>query len=294
MAHRPLVVVLGLALGCVLPSQSGDDKPLRVHIIGASVSGGFRDGPLFGAEEQGDSVTLQRVVKRWADGEARVTTHNIVDMTRFFMDPLVLGEKQIDFVKRVNPDIVIAVDFPFWFAYGYMRGDDEAKARKERLAKGLAMLGELDMPILLGDLPNMRGAARRMISPRQIPSVELLAELNDQIAAFAAERDNVQVVELSGIVHRMRDEGIALPLQDGPIETPKGALQQADRLHVTRLGMAFLGFTLQDALCGVFPVGHPLRGRDWGFEQFVEAAGAEDELEEFVEAAAQKTGPGKR
>jgi len=285
MLHRLVCICLPLFLTglAALPAQKAAEKPVRVHIIGASVSGGFRDGPMFGAEEQGDSVTLQHVLKRWADGEARVTTHNTVEMMAFFTKPLEIGASQMKLVKRRKPDIIVAIDFPFWFAYGYMRGD-ESKARKQRLAKGLLMLADLEVPVLLGDLPDMKGAAGRMLSPAQIPSKELLIELNAQLAAFVKAHDNVRLVQLSDMVHRMRNVGIALPLEGGPVATPKGAMQQADRLHATRLGMAYLGFTLQGTLAGAFAEGHPLRQQKWTFEEFVEAAGAEDELEVLCEA----------
>ena len=49
----------------------------------------------------------------------------------------------------------------------------------------------------------------------------------------------------------------------------------------TRLGMAFLTFRLQRSLQHLFPKAHALHGHQWSFEQLVEAAGAEEELEEL-------------
>ena len=47
--------------------------PQRVHILGASVSGGFVDGPLFGAEKQSESVSLHRLcdATSWVTGSCR-------------------------------------------------------------------------------------------------------------------------------------------------------------------------------------------------------------------------------
>ncbi|MCR9243813.1 MAG: hypothetical protein NXI31_02195 [bacterium] len=278
------IVRLALALGMVAALLTAQGEDFRIHVIGASVSGGFRDGPAFGAKEQGDSVTLQKVLRGWADGEARVTSHNTIEMTAFFTKPLAIGRRQVDTLKRRKPGLVVAVDFPFWFAYGYVRGE-EREARRERLAAGLAMLAEIEAPVVIGNLPDMTGAARRMLSPRQIPGAKLLAELNADLAKFAAERDNVHVLPLGKLVKQMRDVGIALPLASGPLPTPKGALQQEDRLHANRLGMAFLGHELQPVLKNLLPKKHVLRQADWKFEDFVEAAGADDELEVLVEAA---------
>ncbi|MCA8950522.1 MAG: hypothetical protein KDE27_13540 [Planctomycetes bacterium] len=277
---------------CVLltAALAAQDEPLRVHIIGASVSGGFRDGPAFGAEKQGDSVTLQQLLKRWAAGDARVTTHNTVQMTLLFTDPEKIGADEIGMLKRAKPDIVVALDFPFWFAYGRVGGDQKA-ARGERFRKGLELLGEIDAPLLVGDLPNMHGAARRMLSPAQIPAPEVLDALNAELRGWAAEHDNVHLVEFAAIANEMRTKGIALPLEDGALPTPPGAILQEDRLHPTRLGMALLGYTLQQPLAALFPADHPLHGRHWTFDEFVAAAGADGELELLMEQAEAK---GKR
>lgn len=278
-----------LSLCCLsLPAQDRAETPkkLRVHVIGASVSGGFRDGPQTGAEETGDSITMQHLLRRWCGDHARATTHGTIQMMLMFTDPLRIGEEQLEGVRKAEPDVVVAIDYLFWFAYGYVGDGDEAELRAERLEQGLELLGSLSMPVVIGDLPDMAGAARRMLSPRQIPSPEMLARLNERLRAWAADRPNVHVVALAETVRQMRTEGVALPLAGGPLPTAPGALQQADKLHANRLGMALLGLRMQDALRACFPDGHPLAQRQWTFEQFVEAAGAEGDLELQREAAA--------
>jgi hypothetical protein len=287
-----LCLLFATALPLFAQEAATATKKLRVHVIGASVSGGFRDGPLFGAKEQGDSVTLQQVVKAWAGDTARVTTHSTTQMTGMFTDPIGIGTEEVQQALRSKPDIVLAIDFPFWFAYGFVSGN-EAKARKEKLAEGLAMLAKFSVPVLLGDLPDMHGAARRMLNPRQIPSKELLAELNVQLAAFCKEHTNMHLMPLSKLVSTMRDEGVVLPLADGALKTGPGALQQEDRLHATRLGMAYLGYVLQEPMRELFPKDHALHARDWKFEQFVEAAGADGDLEQ-AEAAAKNAKAGEK
>ncbi|MFK7742342.1 MAG: hypothetical protein AB8H80_18660 [Planctomycetota bacterium] len=258
--------------------------PERVHIIGASVSGGFRDGPLFGAKTQGETVALRKVLKAWGDGEWKVTTHPQMEMWNLFQDPIGIGRKQVNYAKRRKPDLVVAIDFPFWFAYGYMRGDRPA-ARAARLKQGLAYLAEFEVPVLIGDLPDMTGAAMRMLKTAQIPGPKVLADLNAQIAAFAAEHKNVSIVPIAAIVKEMKDDGVVLPLDGGKVRIKPGALLQEDRLHATRLGVALLSFRLQDALRAQFPKDAAGHSRRWSFEQFVEVARAEDELEGLVEEA---------
>ena len=275
---RPLSAVL-FATGVVLAQdQAPATKKPRVHVIGASVSGGFRDGPMTGAQEQGDSVTLQHVLKAWCGEHARATTHGPLEMMAMFTKPEEIGERQVTAALKAKPDAVVAIDFPFWFAYGYVDGE-EAKARTERFAKGLALLAKLEVPLLVGDLPDMQGAARRMLAPAQIPSPAVLQQLNEQLAAWVKAHGNVRLVPLAGTVATMKQAGAVLPLATGALQTAPGALLQGDKLHANRLGMAFLGFTLQPALNGLFGEAQALRKQQWTFEQFVAACGAEAELE---------------
>jgi hypothetical protein len=287
--------VLAAVLCAGLPAQEKDptanppkSAPLRLHVIGASVSAGFRDGPMFGAEEAGDSVTLQYLLRQWCGEHARATTHPALEMMGMFQQPAEIGERQIAAALKAQPDVVAAIDFPFWFAYGYVQGDEQ-KARLELQAVGLKQLERLEMPVLIGDLPDMTGAAVRMLRPQQIPGPELLAELNERLRAFAAAHENVRLVPLAERLQQMKHDGVDLPLADGVVRTAPGALQQADRLHVTRLGMAFLAWSMQDELRQAFPASHPLREQRWTFEQFVEAAGAGPEVEAARRAAKAKT-----
>lgn len=255
----------------------------RVHVIGASVSGGFIDGPLFGADRAGDSVALGKLLSAWADGEVRVTSHPAMQMWSLFQDPLRIGELEIELARRRQPDLVVAIDFLFWFAYGHVQGD-EAAARGQLLERGLDLLARLGaVQIVIGDLPDMRGAAVRMLNPRQIPSPEQLVALNARIAQYAAAHDNVRLVPLADLVRELKTEGVALPLASGAHRTGPGALLQADRLHATRLGMAVLLHRLQGPLGQLFAPGHALRERCLSFEQCVEAARAGFELDELLE-----------
>lgn len=269
-------------------------KP-RVHVIGASVSGGFEDGPLTGAKEPGDSVTLQHVLKAWCGEHARATTHSPLDMMAMFTDPKTIGHKQIQAVVKAKPDVVVAIDFPFWFAYGYVDGD-EAASRRALLEHGLSLLAQIEAPVLVGDLPDMQGAERRMLNPRQIPSPEVLQQLNAQLAQWVVKQPNVHLVELAETVRTMKHEGVALPLAAGELATPPGALLQGDKLHANRLGMAYLGYVLQQPLRELFPEDHALRAQQWSFERFVEACGAEGDLAALRGAAPAKAkagAPGK-
>jgi len=266
-------------------APAAKSEPFHVRVIGASVSGGFRDGPMTGATETGETVTMQYLLKAWCGAHGKATTHSPLSMMAMFTAPERIGDEQLKGVLKTKPDAVLAVDLPFWFAYGYVKGDDQTKARRELLQKGLALLGRIEVPVVIGDLPDMQGAAQRMLNPAQIPDAEQLKLLNEDLAKFVAERPNRRLVPLAATVAVMKHQGVALPLQDGPLPTAPGTLLQGDRLHANRLGMAFLGFTLQPTLQQLFPEKHPLRTQTWTFEQFVTACGAEDDLASARDAA---------
>ncbi len=284
LAALLLALAVSPAQGPTGTTAAPAPAPVRIHIIGASVSAGFEDGPLFGATKQGDSVPLQTVFRAFCGDLGTVSMHPALDMCAMFREPFEVGERQIALLKKRKPDVVLAVDFPFWFAYGYV-GDQEQQERSARLRKGLQMLADLDLPVLLGDLPDMTGAAQRMLNPRQVPSPKVLAALDEQLRTFVAKHPKLRLVPLSGLVADMKQKGLDLPLAAGPLPTAPGALLQEDRLHATRLGVAYLCFQLRPHLAARLPDEHELERRSWTFEQFVEAAGAEHELAALVEAA---------
>ena len=287
LARSKFAALLLLTVASVLAPSSAQEAPKHIHIIGASVSGGFEDGPMFGAKKQGDSVSLQHMLKKWSDGEVKVTSHPQLEMWYLFNDPIKTGKKEIELAKKKKADMVFAVDFPFWFGYGYVSGD-KAKARLARLETGLGYLKELKVPVVIGDFPNMKGAQIRMLKPRQIPTEATLKLLNDRLAKFAADNKNVTLVPMAQIVKALTDDGVELPLQDGKVKTGPGALLQEDQLHATRLGMALMTFQLQATLRAHFPKKHALHEQVWSFEEFAEAAGADGELEALVDEAKAK------
>lgn len=272
-------------------APAAEPKLVHLRVIGASVSGGFKDGPLTRATEPGDTVSMHHLLKAWCGDQAKASTHSSTAMMLMFTAPERIGGEQVKAVQKAKPDAVVAVDFPFWFAYGNV-GGDEGQARRALLQKGLELLAALEMPVVIGDLPDFQGAAVRMLAPSQIPSAPVLQQLNADLAAWVGKHANVRQVPLAATVAQMKTAGVVLPLASGPLQTPPGALLQGDRLHANRLGMAFLGHTLQPTLQQLFAADHPLRKQAWTFEQFVAACGAEADLE-ALRAAKPKDGEAK-
>jgi hypothetical protein len=261
-------------------------EPLKVAIVGASLSAGFLDGPLTGGSSDNHTTALLNVVRSWLGDGGKVQRFAEVMM---FTDPIGLGEKQMKRAHKDGADLLLALDFLFWYGYGGVpaaRGEDETKARLARFELGLAHLAEWEGPVLTGDLPDMHGAAPRMLPPHAIPSVEALKALNERLASFAKERPNVHVLPLRAMVKEMKEKGVSLPLAAGAVQVPPGGMLQGDGLHPNRIGMAWLGYQLQDHVRAALPKERASALPTWTVDQFVAAAGADIDLGDLAAKAA--------
>ena len=279
-----------LALLPVLPAQTAKPapapaatekpaaEPLKVAIVGASLSAGFLDGPLTGGSRDNHTTALQSVVRSWLGDGGKVQRFAELMM---FTDPIRLGEKQMQRAHKDGADLLLALDFLFWYGYGDVPvalGQDETKARLARFELGLAHLAEWQGPVLVGDLPDMHGASARMLSPGQIPSLAILDALDARLAAFAKEHTNVHVLPLRAMVAEMKQKGVAMPLAAGEVKVPAGGMLQGDGLHPNRIGMAWLGYQLQDHARAALPKERAAALPKWTVDQFVAAAGADVDL----------------
>ena len=279
----------GLLAIASMPAQEPAQSPngtaessadVRIEILGASVSAGFVDSPLTGGSKDNASAPLLVPFRRWLeDAEAQVKSRADALM---FLDPVDKGRIQVDRALRAKPGVAVAVDFLFWYGYGAVEGaeEKEAEARIARLRVGLEALDRLPCPIVVGDLPDMRGADRRMLQPHQIPSATTLRALNDEILAWAKARARVRVFGLAQLVAQMKEKGVGLPAGDYEVATKPMALLQKDRLHANRLGVAYLAFVLHQEVRAA--VAEDVRDRipETSFLSFCTFAGAEDDLAE--------------
>ncbi len=242
------------------------------------MSAGYKDLRLGKDGEPNDTVPLLRALRHiWPSQTAMVVTRAHMAM---FSDPQGLGERQVRQALRGQPDLVVAVDFLFWFGYGSVgRGDRGRESRLQLQAKGLELLDSLNCPIILGDYPDMSGADARILHPRMIPDEETLDELNRRLRDWAEERPRVRLFPLARWVKQLVEEGYPIPMEKGPAQTPPLYLLQSDRLHATRLGMAVLGFQVQDFARRALPEGHPLVGEPVSIDNLIEAIGAQGDLE---------------
>jgi hypothetical protein len=214
--------------GAALPREP---EPWTLGIVGASASAGFgafvqrsgTEGPPLQGVDLADLVSTLAppgtVVSDWST-------------SMLFHDPCTIAPRALERLLGQRPDAILAIDFLFWFAYGLRDAQGEVivdeRQRDALFEHGLSLLEDLEIPMILGDLPDMRSASDLVLSPRQVPRPETLARLNARLRQWAETRPTVRLVSLEAM--RRRWLGAA---PDGGI--PRQL--QRDRLHPTFEGL---------------------------------------------------------
>jgi len=254
-----LAILLHLPLAAATPAQPVDPALERIAVVGASASAGWG---LRG--EWGVSLSMEDFV----EATLREPAQRVLGLGDgfFFMDPVMKGPKQIEKAAAIEPTLVVALDFLFWFGYGEVPDD----YRLRRLDEGLRELDTFECPILVGDLPDMSPATKGtspigpLIFPAQIPAPEVLEQLNERIHAWASERERVVLVPLAAFVERTRTAR-RLELLGNVWEGDLGErFTQADLLHPTIEGTTVMLLLAYEAALRVHP--------DWA-EHLVVATG---------------------
>ncbi len=212
----------------------------RVALIGASVTDGF-----LLPNEVGAMVTLADVVK--ASARQPIDLPFRRSNVLFFRDPLEYGTRYAREAKTYDPSLLIAVDFLFWFGYGFSIDEE---SRHKRLEQGLALLEEFDCPVIAGNLPDMRLAATDgvgihgapMIYEWQVPEKETLAKLNARIEEWAAEKPSRHVVHVAEFFEKVRNHETVAVRENHWGKDAFEQLMDKDLLHTTFEGS--IGLTL--------------------------------------------------
>jgi hypothetical protein len=268
MTLRSACVSLFLLLACASP-LAAQSRP-KVTVIGASLSRGMNLGEeavkrgaewfvAQMAEERKTSIGLGELF-------ARLDSAAVSDRSDLYLftGPQRRGEVQVEAACGDGADLILALDFLFWFGYwpeeeklpktesgspllqAYGESDvalERCLRSLEKQAHGFALidrlLEETNAPIVIADYPDMFGANPLMLSPRRIPLRRTLDELNRRLHRFAEERPRVLVFPLADYVARSKRGLVALPDGDGRNVAPEDAIQ-GDNLHPTRLGTALV------------------------------------------------------
>lgn len=272
-----------ISLACLAAgaaAQTGDPAPTprkpSVVILGASVSAGFSDQFMTAttAADRAHNFTLRLAVgvtPLWA--EDAVTVRDVSNLN-FFQDPSRIGRLQVDRAVRAEADLVLAVDYLFWFGYSVRGGGKEQRLALQR--EGLEQLARIEAPLLVGDYPEMGDVDPRMMPRRAVPDAETLVALNANLRAWAKDHQNVRVFALATMVDSLRTEPREVQV-DGVRRILRPAdLLQTDRLHATRLGMAVLVEQLGDDVRAMLPGTAPARPRPRALTALIEDLSLEE------------------
>ena len=208
-----------------------------IAVIGASASDGF--GARVYADVDGRTtvraVGLAEILAALINDPGLTITDHA--SSQFFMQPFAMGEKQIVAALADTPDIVCAVDYLFWFSYGSVGVEPGTDAERDRrfalLERGLKILDRTKAEIVIGNLPDVSVAIGGMLRAQQVPSPEVLAELNERIVRWADERPRVTLIDLADMMNDLLAGGRA----GAPGKRP---LMNRDRLHPTADGIAVI------------------------------------------------------
>jgi len=240
-------------------AAAGPDPSEHIAVVGASASAGW--GVVVPTKPTDHRTPINHRHVDLADvlpavlGRERSEVSGHADIW-FFSQPHSIGAAMVEAAEAEGPGHVVALDFLFWFAYGSAdrQGDplatDDVDARLANLNHGLQLLESIDVPLVVGDIPDVSGAADvwpiALLRHSQIPSASALAAMNGRVADWAASRANTTLIPLAATVERMKQGG---PLQLNDHAWPADApLIQFDQLHPTTLGLVALAELTAESL----------------------------------------------
>lgn len=191
----------------------------RTVVLGASVSAGFMGSPVATELERGLS------------GKPQVLNQA---STFFFKAPRENGEKQVAAALAFEPTVVFALDFLFW--YVYVSGTD-LDYRRTRMTAGLRLLETFQVPVIVGDIPDMRTAATWMLPASVVPPPEHLQTLNRELRAWSRTRLNVHLVPLAAWAQPLLAGGNVI---DNGETVAAADLVGPDGLHANARGVRYM------------------------------------------------------
>jgi hypothetical protein len=230
--------------------------PLRLGVLGASVSDGF--GCRL-SETRADGVYEANFrmasMLRLVCGDRPLQIEDRAD-GRMFLGVKRVGSDAAAAAKKAEPQAVIALDYLFWYCYGLHGTKEPEQAEAARLAKfeqGLAELAKFEVPVVVGDIPDMSRAVGKMLVASQMPPLASIEAANTRLLAWAKDHPNVRVVPLSKMIRQLHDEKVVEVAGKRFAATAEQPLLQRDELHATPAGLAAIACVLVDELAQMKP-----------------------------------------
>lgn len=231
-----------------------ETAPLRVFTMGASVSAGFGlSAELATEKDVALSVFLEATLTE--RGRERVT---FVDEGEgwFFNAPYKSGARLVDAAVAGDADLVVGVDYLFWYAYG--NDSRSAPRRAKGLEAGLRQLERLKCPLIIGDLPDIAHALKGrgpfgapIVNRSMFPSAAERLAMNETLRAWAKGRPNVRVLGLADLMRRYVE---SKPVRVRDLEWKVSSLGEAlqkDLLHPNARGTAWVAMILVDQIAAI-------------------------------------------
>ncbi|MCC6678590.1 MAG: SGNH/GDSL hydrolase family protein [Phycisphaerales bacterium] len=239
-SSSPVVAPANEAGGAAAADPSQRRVLDHVVVIGASISAGFNTSGMMGLP----AANLADVLRKMLPPGARVESY--AD-TLLFEDPQARGAKQVSRARKAAPTAIIAVDFPFWWSYGFWFDEEDRLAVLERglnmllgAREGVAGPGGKPIPILISLLPDTHGLTGPTVPHAlQTPDVETLAKCNQRLRDWAAKNEGVIIVPLLEDFDRLRARQ-KVRLGTAELDPNTIAFMQPDGLHTTVEGLVFV------------------------------------------------------
>ena len=225
------------------PAEPEVAPPLfqRIILLGASVTAGFDPAQPFGGPK-----TLQLRFANFIEA-AVAGTHEPVGTQAnalLFMHTPEMMEKQITATLAAKPSLVIGIDALLWFCYGSGLTSEQRLARFET---GLRQLERIDVPLVVGDLPDASKAVGGTLDKDQMPALAVIAKCNERLKIWAAGRKQVTLFSLARVMAAAQaNEEISI----SGLTWEKGKsrdLLQEDWVHPTKQGLTALAIAVLDA-----------------------------------------------
>ena len=241
------------------PHASADSLFSRPVVIGASASDGFGLSVREHGAKPGDGVSVSLADIFRVGRHSRPTVEGYASSMAFVNPgPILSGE--MDRALRRSPSIVIGIDYLFWYVYGTKDASGAPmRTAEERLAnldRGLAQLDRAlsrGIPVIVGDILDMKAAIGKMLSRAQVPDPATLDAVNARIRGWAQSRPGARVFGLHESVSSITTNG---SLRAGGTEwsvDDHGPLLLRDELHPSFPGLVAVASSVVESAATLLP-----------------------------------------
>ena len=241
------------------PHASPDTLFSRAVVIGASASDGFGLSVRENGAKPGDgvSVSLADILRVALSGRHTVEAYA---SSMVFVNPGPILSGEMERALRQSPTIILGIDYLFWYVYGTvdaagapMRTPEQRLANLERgLAQADAALAH-GIPVIVGDIPDMKAAIGKMLSRAQVPDHATLDAVNARIREWAQSRPGARVFGLRESVMSISTNGSMRAGGTDWSVDDHGPLLLRDELHPSFPGLVAVASSVVESAATLLP-----------------------------------------